>query len=329
MTTWQFIHDKLEVGIPVLLLWVLESEGSSPGRRGFKMVVAPDGEIAGSIGGGIMEHKLVEKARALLQAGLGDILVQRQYHDKEHSRDQSGLICSGSQLVAFVPIGPEKEALVRSLLHAFGGPGEASIGLSPAGLALERGESGSEEHGLRFRSESDWRYTERLDQRPVLHIIGGGHVGLALSQQMALLGFYIRIYDDRPTLNTFTGNRFAQERIVADYNTIDSLLGDRPDDYVVIMTFGYRDDKAVFRRLLGHKYAYLGMMGSEAKLLTLMRELQQEGIPPETWQHCFVPVGLPIYSKTPAEIAVSIAAEIILEKNRDLPTGRSGLPLPL
>ncbi|GAA4332080.1 XdhC family protein [Flaviaesturariibacter amylovorans] len=328
MNTWHFIHGKLEVGIPVLLLWVLESEGSSPGRRGFKMAVSADGAITGSIGGGIMEHKLVEKARALLQAGLGDILLQRQYHDKEHSRDQSGLICSGSQLVAFVPIGPEKEALVNSLLEAYAGHHDTRIRLSPGGFALEPAGHPSGSH-FAYRDDTDWSYSERLDQRPVIHIIGGGHVGLALSQQMTLLGFYIRIYDNRPELNTFAGNTHAQERVVADYETIDALIGDRPDDYVVIMTFGYRDDKTVFRRLLGRKYAYLGMMGSESKVLTLMRELQQEGISPEAWQHCFIPVGLPIYSKTPAEIAVSIAAEIIREKNRELPTGRSGLPLSL
>ncbi|RYD87327.1 MAG: XdhC family protein, partial [Sphingobacteriales bacterium] len=53
MTTWFFVRDKLEASIPVLLLWVLESEGSSPGRRGFKMAVAADGSFSGTIGGGI------------------------------------------------------------------------------------------------------------------------------------------------------------------------------------------------------------------------------------------------------------------------------------
>ncbi|RYZ16204.1 MAG: hypothetical protein EOO16_26210 [Chitinophagaceae bacterium] len=234
-------------------------------------------------------------------------------------------MCSGSQLLAFVPLQPAQEGLISSLLLAFSRQRESLIALDPAGLRLDPEVTG--EVGLEFTDEENWRYTETLDQRPVIHIIGAGHVGLALSQQMSLLGFYIRLYDNRPGLNTFLDNPFAHEKIVCDYENIDSLLEASENDFVVIMTFGYRDDKIVFRRLLHKRFYYLGMLGSDAKILTLMRELEAEGVSPDSWQHCFVPVGLPIYSKTAAEIAVSIAAEIIREKNRDLPTGRSGLPL--
>ena len=326
MNTWLFARDKLRAQVPVILLWVLESEGSSPGRRGFKMAVAADGSFQGTIGGGMMEHKLVEKARALLAAGQATVFLQSQYHDKARVRDQSGMICSGSQLLAFVPLQPAQEGLLNQLLLAFSRQRDGLIGLDPQGLRLDP-DTTNGQTGLEFTDEEHWRYTETLDQRPVIHIIGAGHVGLALSQQMSLLGFYIRLYDNRPGLNTFLDNPFAHEKIVCDYETIDSLLLGAEDDFVVIMTFGYRDDKIVFRRLYNKRFHYLGMLGSDAKILTLMREFEAEGIPPESWQHCFVPIGLPIYSKTPAEIAVSIAAEIIREKNRDLPTGRSGLPL--
>nr|MBU9937210.1 XdhC family protein [Ferruginibacter sp.] len=67
MDVWEFIHAKLSATVPVLLLYVLESEGSSPGRKGFKMAVSADGTFCGTIGGGIMEHKLVEKAKDILR----------------------------------------------------------------------------------------------------------------------------------------------------------------------------------------------------------------------------------------------------------------------
>ncbi len=67
MQIWQFINDKLTRSTSVVLLCVLESHGSSPGRQGFKMAVAADGEISGTIGGGIMEHKLVELSRVRLK----------------------------------------------------------------------------------------------------------------------------------------------------------------------------------------------------------------------------------------------------------------------
>ncbi|RYY90978.1 MAG: XdhC/CoxI family protein [Chitinophagaceae bacterium] len=328
MTTWLFIRDKLREPVPVLLLWVLQSEGSSPGRRGFKMAVAADGTTCGTIGGGIMEHKLVEKARSLLRAGQSSVFLQEQFHDKQHARDQSGMICSGSQLVAFLPLQSAQNELVSALLHAYSESRGTRVRLSPAGLSLDA-EASAQPEGLQLRSDEDWDYTESLDQRPVVHIIGSGHVGLALSQQLALLGFYIKLYENRPDLNTFTGNPFAHEKIVVDYERIDESISDAPEDYVVIMTFGYRDDKTVFRRLLHRRFHYLGMMGSESKIVTLMRELAAEGIAPEAWEHCHVPIGLPIYSKTGPEIAVSIAAEIIREKNRDLPSGRTGVPLEL
>jgi xanthine dehydrogenase accessory factor len=59
MEVWEFIQDKLSSAQQVMLLYVLESEGSSPGRKGFKMAVTVDGKICGTIGGGIMEYKLV------------------------------------------------------------------------------------------------------------------------------------------------------------------------------------------------------------------------------------------------------------------------------
>ena len=104
MEVWKFIQAKLSAGISIMLLYVLESEGSSPGRQGFKMAVAADGDICGTIGGGIMEYKLVEKAKNMLRQAERNVLLQHQYHDKEKAKDQSGMICSGSQLNAFIPL---------------------------------------------------------------------------------------------------------------------------------------------------------------------------------------------------------------------------------
>jgi xanthine dehydrogenase accessory factor len=67
MEVWQFIYDKFTAQVNIMLLYVLQSEGSSPGRQGFKMAVAADNSFCGSIGGGIMEHKFVEMAKAILQ----------------------------------------------------------------------------------------------------------------------------------------------------------------------------------------------------------------------------------------------------------------------
>jgi xanthine dehydrogenase accessory factor len=316
---WEFIHDKLSHNINVLLLYVLESEGSSPGRKGFKMAVAEDEELCGTIGGGIMEFKLVEKAKTLLQSRTKEISLVKQFHDKTHEKDQSGMICSGSQLNAFIPLYPSTIKEINQIVDSQIQNENKTICLTQEGIKV----SDEPATGLDYKTETDWSYTESLIQKPVIHIIGGGHVGLALSGLMHFLGFYIKLYDDREELNTIDQNVFADEKFSIDYNGIGDTMAIHENDFVVIMTIGYRTDKIVLRQLLDKKVFYLGLLGSEKKTHTLFEELRQEGADENQLKKVFTPVGLNIFSKTTKEIAVSIAAQIILEKNRGLPTGRT------
>ncbi len=314
MNIWDFIKDKLSREQQVILLYVLESEGSSPGRKGFSMAVAADGEMYGTIGGGIMEHKLVEKAKAMLVQKETVVLIMRQHHDKEHARDRSGMICSGSQLNAFVPLTIIDISTVEKIIDQ---PNRA-IQLSPTGLHITDVPA-----TFQYNTEADWQYIEPISQQPIVHIIGAGHVGLALSELMNYLGFYIKLYDDRKDLNTMDANSFAQEKHIINYGSIGEQLNDTVNDFAVIMTIGYRADKIVLKQLLGKPFVYLGLLGSDHKIKTLFEELEAEGVPANVLQQVHTPIGINIFSKTTKEIAVSIAAEIIREKNKDLPTGRS------
>ena len=319
MEVWEFIKDKLSASVRVMLLYVIESEGSSPGRQGFKMAVAADGTFNGTIGGGIMEHKLVEKARQMLVDSATKIEVMRQYHDKQQANDQSGMICSGSQLNAFIPLSDADKAITETITEGQ----QKIIQISPEGFALLDSSTQDQNVEFQFRSEADWLYCEKLNRQPVIHIVGGGHVSLALSELMNFLGFYIKVYDDRPALNTMEENRFANEKhFVEGYERLNEHLQASPGDYVVIITFGYRTDKVALKQLLGKKIAYLGLIGSDKKIETLFKELEEEGIELEKLKAVFAPVGINIFSRTAPEIAVSIAAEIIREKNKELPTGR-------
>jgi xanthine dehydrogenase accessory factor len=319
MEVWKFIQTKLNEGINVMLLWVLESAGSSPGRRGFKMAVANDTSFEGTIGGGIMEHKLVEKARALLALQEMNISLVRQHHDKQHAKYQSGMICSGSQLIAFVPIVEKHLLVINEILDSIENDRTKTIALTQEGIKLDQHNEATQ--GFQ-QSGMGWLYIEKADQRPVIHIIGGGHVGLALSELMHYLGFYIKVYDNREGLNTMEKNLFAHEKRIINYDAIGDVVPGNKEDFVVIMTFGYRDDKIVFRQLAGKEFFYLGMMGSDAKIATLFKELEAEGFEKDRWKNCHAPIGINIFSKTAKEIAVSIAAEIIKVKNQLLPTGR-------
>ena len=111
---WSFIVKKLEQEINIVLMLVLESAGSSPGRQGFKMAVSADDQMDGSIGGGIMEHKLVVKARDMLKKKEQNYFFKKQIHRKDSPQDQSGMICSGEQTVVLIPI--SKETLYSFLI---------------------------------------------------------------------------------------------------------------------------------------------------------------------------------------------------------------------
>ena len=311
MAPWSFLLQKLGKRIPSMLLLVLQSEGSSPGRQGFKMAVSADGDLQGSIGGGIMEHKLVEKARAMLQNGnASGITTIWQHHDKQHPSDQSGMICSGSQQIAFIPLDDTALPILHDILQK---ENTRRLVVSPGGLRLET--SSVEKIALLYQNENNWTYTEQIHYQPVVHIFGGGHVSLALSEVLHFLGFYIHVYDDREDLNTLEQNGFAHEKHHVFYETIGETLRSNADDFAVLMTMGYRQDKLLFLQLIRRSWRYLGMLGSKKKIETLKAELAHEGIGAAQWDGVSAPVGIPIHSKTPQEIAVSIAAEMIGRKN--------------
>ncbi len=308
LPTWTLAAAALRAGQPAALLCVVRSAGSSPGRQGFKMTVTA-GAVAGSIGGGIMEHKWVELARQRLREGDPTPLLRPQIHRREAPADRSGMMCAGEQEVLLWPLRPTDLPVVAAI--------EAALQRLGGGVWEV-----SEAHGLRLISEKPaafyayqpgpaWAYREQLGFRDQLTIVGGGHVSLALSQLAANLEFELTVLDDRADLPTLDANHYAHHRRRVSYETLAIPPG--PHHYVVVMTVGYRTDAVVLRRLLGHAYRYLGVMGSATKVAELRRVLLEEGF---DLAGLHGPIGVPINSRLPEEIAVSVAAELIRVRNQ-------------
>lgn len=311
---WQFIHARLTHRENVMLLVVAKSSGSSPGRAGYKMAVASDGSLCGSIGGGVMEENLVEEARSLLsEPGTIASGLRDQVHQK-NSPDASGMICSGRQAVIFKLLTPKDSEVTGSIRDAVRINRHISLHISP--LSFRLGES-SIQNPTEFERSGDVEFIYReLLASPNLYIIGGGHCALALSEMMSKLGFRISIFDDRPELNTIEKNEFADyATIIDEYVKISEYLPNDAEAYVVVMTLGYSSDKVVIKQLCDREFKYFGVLGSKAKMATLMKELKEAGTDPDRLARIRTPIGIPINSRTPEEIAVSIAAEIISVKN--------------
>ncbi|MFZ1329736.1 MAG: XdhC family protein [Chitinophagaceae bacterium] len=322
LLVWQLIHKSLQEAVPVMLLYVLESKGSSPGRQGFLMAVNATGEMKGSIGGGIMEHKLVELGKEQLkniQQGTRNSeqgMIRHQVHDKAVETNQSGMICSGEQTILLYPAAAKDISTIQNIIRSLEQYKNGTLVLSPGSIVFDE-MIPSKDFDYTYQSEENWLYKEKTGYKNQLFIIGGGHCALALSRLMREMDFYIALYEDRDGLNTVVQNEFAHEIIIVDdYTALSYHIASGRNQFVVIMTFGYRTDDIALRSLLDKTFSYIGVLGSKKKMEKLFTAYRSDGIAEEVLQRIHTPIGLDISSQTPEEIAVSIAAEIIKVKNR-------------
>ncbi|HRH70556.1 MAG TPA: XdhC family protein [Flavobacteriales bacterium] len=308
---WLEVQKRVLDRDPLAVLCVVESIGSSPGRAGFKMCLPIGSEFVGSIGGGIMEKKLVDLTADLMDREGSFPFLKRQVHQADLGKDRSGMICSGEQTVAgYFMYDQEAIDLVGNIIAAFDDRTQPKeLEYSTTGIRII---PAGERRGL---GPDEWCYYEALRHQPRVAIVGAGHVSLALSKQMGLLGFHVTVYDDRNGLQTWHANTYAQEKHFVDYAKLTALVPSDPDLYVVIASVGYRTDDLILRQLIRNRYKYIGLLGSAEKVRVMFEAMRLDGFTDEELDRVHAPVGLPIHSRTPEEIAVSIAAEIVRAKN--------------
>lgn len=145
-------------------------------------------------------------------------------------------------------------------------------------------------------------------------ICGGGHVSKDLVKMASCLDFYIKVMDDREEFANRERFPEADEVICDTFDHLEQYL--EPDAYYVVVTRGHRDDFDCVKTILNHSYQYLGMIGSRLKVGKTFENLQKAGVEKEKIDTIYAPIGLDIHAVTPAEIAVSILAQIITVKNQ-------------
>ncbi|MEJ7769599.1 MAG: XdhC family protein [Chitinophagaceae bacterium] len=314
--SWKLIRESLEKNLAVMLLYVLQSAGSSPGRKGFMMVVNSTGEMEGSLGGGIMEHKFVEMAKARLNNPPRESSIHRQVHRKGAGDNQSGMICSGEQTILLYQVRQRDTVSIQALINCMDQNKYGTLQLSPLGIEFSTG--GLEANELEFTVETadKWVYREKIGYRNQLFIIGGGHCALALSRIMRPMDFYIHLFDDRKSLKTMMQNEYAHEKdVLDDYSSLAHRIVSGNHCYVAIMTFGYRTDAIALEALINKNFKYIGLLGSKYKVAKIFADLRLKNNDETAIKKIHAPIGLPIKSQTPEEVAVSIAAQIIKVKN--------------
>jgi xanthine dehydrogenase accessory factor len=316
LSIWQLINDALVQHIPVMLLYVLESKGSSPGRQGFFMAVTGNGDVSGSIGGGIMENKFLDMAKENLKHDNQVLYLRKQIHDKRAAKNQSGMICSGEQTILVYRVGTKDILTIRWIVDCLARGKNGTLQFSPAGFSCST-DSPENDFMFHFKSDDDWNYTEKLGYKNHLYIVGGGHCSLAFSKIMSTMDFFIHLYDHRKDLLTYSENLYVNQRqLLKDYYDLENLVEPGENNYVVVMTVGYRTDDVAIRTLMNKAFKYFGVLGSQKKIEKMFSDYRKEGIPEAVLEKIHAPIGLAINSQTPEEIAISIAAQIIQVKNK-------------
>jgi xanthine dehydrogenase accessory factor len=155
-------------------------------------------------------------------------------------------------------------------------------------------------------------FLEVVMPRDRLLIVGGGHCGRALAQAASLLDFSVVVADDREEFSRPQDYAFPNvEKVLHLTGDFRGLPEPDPQTYVALVSKGYPTDEAALRRVIRSEAAYIGMMGSLKKRETVYAKLRADGIPDELLARVNSPIGLEIEAETPAEIAVSILAQIV------------------
>ncbi|MFQ3616951.1 MAG: XdhC/CoxI family protein [Cyanobacteriota bacterium] len=304
---------------PVVLATVIQVRGSVPREVGARMLVWGDGQIWGTIGGGAGEAKVICAALDVLHSGK----KQRVQIDLSGApnREIQGVCGGWMQVWVERWQGEEAIALAQEICDRLQSAQPATL-VTPFAADQSPHLADHAANG-RAIALSESAFVETLQPPPALLIVGAGHVGEQLAKVAALIGFQVMVQDDRP--EWANGDRYPQAtRIFAE--PIASALRQlerHPQLYAALVTRGYQYDLDALEGLLSRKVpcCYLGMIGSEKRVRQVYQAIAQRGIDPSQFHTIYAPIGLDIGALTPEEIAVSIAAELILVRRGG--TGRS------
>lgn len=291
----QEIIRHADAGTPLALCTVVRCHGSTPQKAGAVLVVLPDGRTLGTIGGGCVEAEVKTRAMRSLAEMNGGSRAQLLTFQLNHDFGwDDGLVCGGTMEIAVERLdSPNTLAPLRAALQTLNAGEAATIEVAATD------EAGKTEH-----------FAREIPPLPTLVIAGAGHVGQALATIAGQMDFRVTVIDDRPDM--VSAERFpAATRVTGDIETELKRFRITPHTYVVIVTRGHKNDGRALAAVVRSPAKYIGLIGSRRKIVTIFRDLYQTGVPREMLGRVRAPIGLNIGAVSPAEIAVSIAAELI------------------
>lgn len=234
---------------------VVQTQGRTPRTAGSKMLIFANGDVFGSIGGGIVEKQVIEDSLQSIKDGK---TLLKTYSAIPTEELEIGMVCGNNMTVFIEPSHPA----------------------------------------------------------PYLYLCGFGHVAQAILPIAKSVGYHVVIIDSRDVSGFGNVLTQAVEIIrIEDFSKIADLALMDHAAYI-ICTFSHKTDGDALKAVLKKAPAYIGMLGGIPKIKALFQELKHCGFSEETIQSIHAPIGLDIGGEKPAEIAVSVIAEILAIKNK-------------
>jgi xanthine dehydrogenase accessory factor len=333
---------------PSVLATIIRLTGSGPRGAGTKFLILKDGSYVGTIGGGLLEARVLEAAKKVF-ASRSPVRLSLNLMGKDVA--ETDMICGGDVDIFLEPLSAENQEQGQGFkkildIQKRGGtgllvtvvttdrwqkdrvprlfllPGSGPIGNLPGLKAATEEIAKNMPLVLKQReprlviSRDDLGgsvelFVEPILADPILYIFGGGHVSAQIIPLASRVGFKVEVVDDRPEFADPA--KFPDAAKVHQF-PFEGVLGKIPVDessYLVIVTRGHIHDKTVLEQCLGTKAKYIGMIGSRRKKAMIYEKLLEEGFTKSDLDRVHAPIGLDIGAETPEEIAVSIVAELI------------------
>jgi xanthine dehydrogenase accessory factor len=323
-----------------VLATILSRQGSTPRMAGTRMIITGDGRNLGTIGGGMLEAQVIEKAGQVLSTRRPEIMA---FDMKPSDMAAMDMICGGALevLLEFVDPAGSSSGVFKAWREIQGKP-QAGLFLTVIRFAgetlatiehclLQNQQAVSGDAGLdaatlkQLASEQGGAVclrTVTLDEsiilvEPVLPdetviLFGAGHVAQPTARLAALVGFRVRVVDDRSEFANI--ERFPEAEDIRVVENFDDALQAIPIDrhaFIVIVTRGHLHDQTVLMQALRTEAGYIGMIGSRRKCAHIFNALLQQGFTQADLKRVHAPIGLAIEAETPEEIALSIVAEMV------------------
>lgn len=326
---FESLLTQLKANNPAMLVSVAENIGSSPREAGAFMAVGKGGRLSGTIGGGMLEFNATKTAVSDIEQEKSELI---EYRLTKEEVAGLGMVCGGDVDVLYTYLNADdktKEVVSDIAETIKGGSGWLVLGLQ-GGIGFINEEEGAvsnfdmpefidltqagdgiiEKDGRKF-------YIKKITKRSRVYVFGGGHLAQETVPLLTHLDFECVVADDRAEYSTKELFPDAKEVRTLNYSDLSGKFDIKENDYIVIVTRGHMGDYDCEKFALTTPACYIGVVGSRSKIAEVNAKLKADGFGEADIERITTPIGIDIKSETPAEIAVSIAAQLI-EKRASL-----------